>query len=212
MKITSITTQRNDNNRVNISIDGKYSFSLYSFQLVDLGVKVGREYDEQELKLLEKESQFGKIYNRALKYCLIRLHSTFEVRNYLYKKTKPTLNRKGQMIPGIESDMVQLVLNRLQEKGYLDDEKFTDYWIENRALNRGVSRRKLIFELKNKGVSSEIINKVIDKTWRNNKDEINKVILKKRCKYIDEKKFISYLLRLGFEYDEIKVALLENND
>ena len=46
MKITTISVQKRDNNRVNISVDGKYRFSLDVYQLVELCVKVGRECDE----------------------------------------------------------------------------------------------------------------------------------------------------------------------
>ena len=74
MKITSISAQKRDNNRFNISVDGKYRFSLGLSQLIDLGIKVGREYDEAGLVELETESQFGKVYSRALEYCLMRPH------------------------------------------------------------------------------------------------------------------------------------------
>ena len=66
MKITNLSTQQRDPNRINVFVDGKYRFSLDVSQVVSLGVKVGREYDEQELAELEQESQFGKLYGRAL--------------------------------------------------------------------------------------------------------------------------------------------------
>lgn len=47
MKITNLTAQQRDPNRVNVSVEGKYRFSLDIAQIVSLGVKVGREYTEQ---------------------------------------------------------------------------------------------------------------------------------------------------------------------
>src|SRR5258708_5647739 len=90
MKITAITSQQKDLNRINVMVDGKYRFSLDIFQLSDLGIKVGKEYSEAQLMELETESQFGKLYARTLEYCLIRPHSAREVKDYLYRKTRDT--------------------------------------------------------------------------------------------------------------------------
>jgi regulatory protein len=207
MKITSITTQKRDNNRLNVSVDGKYRFSLGLYQLVDLGIKVGREYNEPDLIALEQESQFGKIYGRALEYCLMRPHSAREVQTYLYRKTKPTRDKTGELRPGVAPAITSRVYDRLVEKGYVDDQKFARYWADNRCLNKGISRRKLISELRSKGVEKSIIDNVLIETPRNDSEEIMKIIAKKRSHYMDNKKMIAYLARQGFGYDEIKQAL-----
>lgn len=98
MKITNLSAQQRDPNRVNVFVDGKYTFSLDVSQVVSLGVKVGREYDEQELAELEQESQFGKLYGRALEYCLMRPHSAREVRDYLWRKTRATRYRSKKPV------------------------------------------------------------------------------------------------------------------
>ena len=89
MKITDISLQTRDKNRVNVSVDGKYRFSLDVFQVGELGIKVGREYTDDELTELEDESQFGKLYARAMEYCLARPRSVKELRDYLWRKTRP---------------------------------------------------------------------------------------------------------------------------
>lgn len=207
MKITAISMQKRDNNRVNVSVDGKYRFSLDAYQLIDLGVRVGREYDEVELIALEHESQFGKVYGRALEYCLMRLHSAREMRDYLYRKTRFTRDKLGQIKPGVVPEITARVFDRLTEKGYIDDYKFAHSWVENRSLVKGVSQRKLIAELRVKGINGAIIDQVIGESQRNDSEEIQKIITKKRARYPDEQKFIAYLARLGFGYDEIKQAL-----
>lgn len=212
MKITSISAQIKDKNRVNISVDGKYRFSLDIFQLVDLGIKIGCEFNEIELINLEQESQFGKVYGRALEYCFIRLHSAREVKDYLYRKTRSTRDKKGDLKPGISSDITLRVFDRLTDKGYVNDIKFAQYWVENRSLNKGVSLRKLTAELCLKGISSIIIDQVLNETQRNDETEIQKIITKKRTRYPDEKKLILYLIRSGFNYDDIKQALVTDNN
>ena len=212
MKITSISAQIKDKNRVNISVNGKYRFSLDIFQLVDLGIKIGCEFNEIELINLEQESQFGKVYARALEYCFIRLHSAREVKDYLYRKTRSTRDKKGDLKPGISPDITLRVFDRLTDKGYVNDIKFAQYWVENRSLNKGVSLRKLTAELCLKGISSIIIDQVLNETQRNDETEIQKIITKKRTRYPDEKKLILYLIRSGFNYDDIKQALVTDNN
>ena len=87
MKITAISAQIKNPNRVNISIDGVYRFSLDISQVVDLNIKIGREINNEELTNLQSESEFGKLYTRGLEYSLLRPHSSKEVKDYLYRKT-----------------------------------------------------------------------------------------------------------------------------
>lgn len=211
MKITGIGAQAKNPNRVNISVDGSYRFSLDIFQLVDLGIKIGNEYSEEELVELETESQFGKLYARALEYTMLRPHSAKEVRDYLYRKTRTTKykSRTGEIKEraGVSQDVASRVFDRLSEKGYIDDEKFASYWVENRNQTKGSSQRKLVNELRAKGVASKDIESALSETERNDYDELKKVIAKKSSKYTDEQKLIQYLARQGFRFDDIKQAL-----
>lgn len=216
MKITDISLQARDKNRVNVSVDGKYRFSLDVYQVGDLGLKTDKEYTDEELTALETESQFGKLYARTLEYCLMRPHSAKEVRDYLYRKTRTTKLRSkktGELYdkPGVSTEVTQRVFDRLVEKGYIDDEKFTRYWVDNRSLTKGASKRKLTAELRSKGVEQSLIDKFLAESSRSDDDEIKKIITKKRSRYPDEQKLIQYLARQGFNYDDIKTALAEDN-
>ena len=212
MKITAVAAQVRNPDRVNVSIDGKYRLSLDISQVVSLGVKVGRELSEEDLSALETESQFGKLYARALEYALSRPHSVREMRDYLRRKTlarKYKSRRTGEIkeAPGVNENVAARVLDRLQEKRYVDDEDFARWWIENRNLTKGASRRKLISELRAKGVAATIIEQALGESARTDADELAKIIAKKRAKYADSQKFMQYLARQGFSYDDIKAAL-----
>jgi len=207
MKITAVTAQKKDKNRVNIMVDGKYRFSLDIFQYAELGLRVGREYTDDELTAFETESQFGKAYARALEYCLMRPHSAKEMRDYLYRKTRDSRTKTGEIKKGLPTSITTRVFDRLVEKGYINDEKFTLYWVENRSLTKGVSRRKLMAELRSKGVGLSIIERLLSESARSDDDEIQKIIAKKRSKYPDDQKLMQYLARQGFGYDDIKQAL-----
>ncbi len=212
MKITSLSAQVRNPDRVNISIDGKYRLSLTIGQVVDLGIKPGIEVDDEMLARLEAESTFGKVYQRALEYCLIRPHSAREVRDYLYRKTRTTQYRQKhtgeiKQRPGISQSVADRVFERLVEKAYIDDEKFAEYWVEHRNHIKGASHRKLHAELSAKGVDGRIIEAALLDSERNDTTELAKVIAKKQSKYPDEQKFIQYLARQGVRYDDIKTAL-----
>jgi len=207
VKITAISAQIRNENRVNVSVDGTYRFSLDIYQLISLGIKIGNEYEEADLIAFEQESQFGKVYSRTLEYCLMRPHSAKEIKDYLYRKTKPTIDKNNQIKPGVPVEITGRVFDRLVDKGYIDDRKFANYWVENRSLTKGLSRRKLISELRSKGVDISIIEQSINNSQRSDDDEIKKIIAKKRSRYPDDKKLIMYLARQGFSYDVIKQAI-----
>jgi regulatory protein len=216
MKITNIAQAMKNHNRANISVDGSYRFSLDIFQVGEFGLKIGKEYSEEELAELETESQFGKLYGRALEYTLMRPHSAKEIRDYLWRKTRSIKMRSrktGEVITkeGVSQLITDRVFNRLEEKGYIDDEKFARFWIENRNQTKGTSLRKLQNELRAKGVASSIIESVLSDSSRNDEDELMKVVRKKQSKYPDEQKLIQYLMRQGFRYDDIKSALSQSD-
>lgn len=200
-----------------MSVDGKYRFSLDILQVTELGIKIGNEYDEAALLELENESQFGKLYARALEYTLMRPHSAKEVRDYLWRKTRSTKVRVRDTMeyrekPGVSQEIADRVYERLVTKGYVNDENFARFWVENRQARKGISSRKLIAELRAKGVSQEAISGAMQNSPREEKSEIRKMLEKKRHKYDDEQKLIAYLMRQGFSYDTIRDALVEPDD
>lgn len=214
--ITDIKEAVRDQDRLNIYIDGKFFCSLALSQVVDLKLKIGRVLTDEELVELKRASEFGKLYQRALEYALLRPHSQKELRDYLKKKTlsrtirvknKKTGEYQTKLKEGFDASLVEPVLARLIERGYVDDERFARLWIENRSVRKGVSRKKLRLELQAKGVAQDIIENCLSEGIRNEQEELAKVIARKAKKYPDEQKLIQYLLRQGFNYSDILDAL-----
>lgn len=194
-KITAIKAAVKTQGRFNIFVDGKYSFSLDELQLINTGIRIGKEYTESELEQLKDESAFGKAYARALDYVIRRPRSVKEMNDYAWrKKWEPALRDR--------------VIAKLTVKGYLNDAKFADFWVRNRALGKPISSRKLQLELKQKGIPQEIITAALAET--EDFDELaslKRLIEKKQARYDDEQKLIAYLMRQGYKYDDIKAAL-----
>ena len=216
-KITNIKQAVKNENRVNVYVDGKYSFSLDIAQLVDFKIKVGKEISESDLKEFKQASEFGKLYQRTLEWVLTRPHSIRETKDYLYRKirnsssgalraARPSLtpSKEHSDFPNKEtmSNFSDAIIERLIQKGYLDDLKFAEYYVENRFVKKGISKKRLQMELMKKGVSREIIEQVLEVSSRNDEEEIMKMIAKKRNKYDDEK-LIQYLCRQGFHFETV---------
>ena len=204
--------------RVNVFLDGRFAFSLDVSQVVEFGVKVGMKVTADQLDELRKASEFGKLYQRALEWVLTRPHSIRETRDYLRRRQikRRQTNRvrereEKRPLAEIEEAAMQQVLEKLIAKRYLDDQKFAEFYVENRYLRKGISQKRLRMELRQKGVTPEIIATAMAKIPRDEQEEIKKVIAKKRKKYNDFQ-LVGYLVRQGFNFQLAKDAVAESHD
>jgi regulatory protein len=198
MKITAVKQQVKRADRYSIYIDGKYSFSLGENEFLKLGLHSGQELTETELDSYKGESDYGKWFDKVLNLLSYRLRSEWEIRDYLKRKKAP-------------EEYTDKILNKLSINGYLNDEQFAKRWVENRRLMKATSRRKLIMELKQKRIPNEIIDKVLadDKDEVDERQILRELVEKKRARYPDKLKFMQYLARQGYNYDDIKSVLAE---
>lgn len=108
-----------------------------------------------------------------------------------------------------DTSIIETVLTRLTELGYIDDKKFAKWWIDQRNQFRPKGWRALSFELQQKGVGREILETIhneLEGADASN-DETNaatlarKAIVKFARLPIKEQKMklYSYLKRRGFE-------------
>ena len=215
-RVTDIKEAIRTQNRVNIFVDNKFYCSLDIAQVVDLHLKIGRELNEADLAELKRASDFGKFYACALQFALLRPHSSREIRDYLNRKTRSqkvrVKNHKTNQYEirekqGYDKSLCEPVFQRLEQRGYIDDRRFAELWVESRNVKKGSSIKKLRLELQQKGIDSQTIEEVLESADRNDSDELAKIITKKRAKYQDDQKLIQYLLRQGFNYSDISDAL-----
>lgn len=232
--VTELKQGVKDPNRVNVFIDGKYEFSLDVTQVVEYKLKKGMELTAEQVAEYKKASEYGKLYQRTLEWVLSRPHSERETHDYLKRKLRTSFSGRssrpslrGDSLPCArkhkcpEKDVLQLplddiqafsddIISRLKAKGYLDDERFAEWYVENRFVKKGVSRKRLMMELAKKGIKRELAEVAIDKVGRDDEAEIKKIVAKKRNKY-DEEKLISYLVRQGFDYHLAQTVVRENH-
>jgi len=198
MTITAIKKQVKNPDRYSIFMDARYSFSLSSEALLSSGLIVGQELTAEELKQQKEQSADDKMYNACLNLIARRMRSKGEIELYLKrKKVSPTL--------------LSNILNKLSEKGLIDDKKFASSFINDRNLLKPTSRRKLILELRSKNVPGDIINEVTQDDNQQEKTNLIRIVENKRrqSKYKDDQKLMQYLSRQGFNYSDIKEVLAE---
>ena len=189
MRITKVAPAAKTPGRYNIFIDGQYSFSLDELQLVQAGIHSGLEIDDEQLAKLRNESEFGKNYIRAIDLISRRLRSEKEIRDYARRKdwTPDNTNR---------------VIDRLKDKGYLNDKVFAEAFVRSRQNAGKYSRRRIELDLRRKGIADTIIKEILHNEV-DDTDALRKLIAKRAKRYDDVTKLKAYLLRAGFNYDDI---------
>jgi len=107
-----------------------------------------------------------------------------------------------------DEELSSRVLGKLREKGYLDDVKFARFWLRARTGGKPRSKRKISAEMSQKGVKKEIIDEVLKGyTDEQELESLQALVDKKQSKYPDRQKFIAYLARRGYSFDNIKKAI-----
>jgi regulatory protein len=193
-RISGLKVQKRNPQRVNVYLEGDFAFGLS--RIVAAWLSVGQDLTEDKIHELLEHDAIEVAYQQSVKFIGYRMRTISEVEKYLTKK-------------GVEAQIIATVTDKLVNNGLLNDENFAEMWIENRAEFRPRSHRMLAFELKRKGVKSEIIQSVIENTTPEN--ELAYLAARKRIRQYEhlewqdfQQKLGSYLARRGFSYSTIK--------
>lgn len=195
-QISAIKPQKNKK-RVNIYLDGKFGFGLDLETYVKMGLKVGRNYSSEEIARIVKEGEFQKTLNKLFRFVTLRPRSKKEVEDW-FKKRK------------VHESIRKSLFNKLRHLDLIGDEKFAEWWVEQRMSFRPRGKRMLESELLSKGVEREIIKKVLNNIDIDEVEIARKLLEEKgyRWKKLDEskarEKMSSFLARKGFEWGIIK--------
>jgi len=141
-----------------------------------------------------------------------------ESENELYEYAVGALGRRARSVaelkrllrPRVEAEteygqtLVELVIRRLKDRGYLDDAQYAAAYSSFRRDNEKFGRRRVITDLKAKGVHSEVIEQAVDAVYDEVSDEKQaREYLKRRrlVKPQDQKhtaRIFRQLMRAGF--------------
>lgn len=146
-RITALTLQKRNRQRVNVYLDGEFAFGLA--RIVAAWLYVGQEISDEKIAELKAEDEYEVTYQRALKLLDYRPRSEREIRQNLEKN-------------GAREEVIAAVLERLNKAGLVDDRRFARLWVENRAELHPRSQRALAYELKQRGVSDDAIRSAVE--------------------------------------------------
>lgn len=206
-QITDIKPQKSSKGgeqRFNIYVDGKFAFALPAIALAKAGLKIDQEISLERIEKLAKENEFLKVFDRALNFFSYRPRSEKEFQDWFTRK------QVGQ-------ETQKLVVEKLQSLGYLNDEEFAKWWIEQRSTFRPAGERLLRMELLKKGLSKDLIAQLLkDSVSKDSEIEMAKRIVQKKLKSIKnlpdlelKQKLYGFLSRRGFDWGIIEKVVDE---
>jgi len=194
--ITELKFQKRNNERVNIYLDGEYAFGLDAVEAARL--RKGQVLSDAEIVALQAQDERNRAFDRAVRFLSYRPRSRTEVERYLRGKA-------------IEEDVVSDVIARLERAGYIDDEAFALFWLENRERFKPRGQRAVRYELRQKGVGDETITQVLSEmddeaaAWRAIEGRLSRWANLPGDEF--RQKVIGYLSRRGFDYNTISLTL-----
>ena len=195
-KITALEIQKKNQRRVSVFLDGKYAFGLQA--AIAASLKTGQTLAPAEIEELCQRDAVEVAYERVLSYLSYRPRSCAEIERYLGRHQVPV-------------DTSQAVLERLSQAGFVDDEAFAKYWVENREQFRPRGTRSLRFELRGKGLSDEAIDGALEGVNEGESAYRAAQVRARRLKGLEYAVFCrrlgAFLQRRGFDYDVIKETL-----
>ena len=188
--ITALKIQARNKERVNVFIDNSYALAVTLSVAANL--KKGQVLTEAEIEQLKAQDLRHKAYVHAIRYLGYRDRSRAEMEQYLQQKDYPP-------------DVVDEIVERLQQENYIDDLSFAQTWLENRTRFRPKGALALRYELRQKGIATDIIENILETL---DETELARQAIDKKLsqwKNLDHIKFktkgIGFLRRRGFAYE-----------
>lgn len=190
MIITDIKQNRS-NKKFSIFVDEDFVFSITDVDVLYYKLEIGEGISPQKLEKIKEEVVLAKAKEKASDFISYKQRTEKEVRDKLADEE-------------YTEDVIEEVVSVLIKYKYIDDEKYAENYIKTKS-NYGSLRLK--YELKQKGVSAEIISQA---TQGLDQEEIIVGLFQKKLKgdlpedYKEKRKAFEYVIRRGFEYDAVQ--------
>lgn len=150
-KVVSIIPENDHQYTVAFQFDHHQILMTLSGQVIDrYGLFVGQVVDREELDALKDQEQVSKAYKLALKYLTYK--------DYTYAKMQKKLNDKGDF----DDIQIEMTMDLLMQKNLIDDAEYTKNYFQ-KATRLGLGMNKIIYHLKNEGVSPFVIDEFLEK-------------------------------------------------
>ena len=190
-EITAIQAQKHNRDRLNVELEGEFAFGVS--RMAAGWLKVGDRLSEERIESILKTDEFEAAYQKATRLIGYRPRTQFEVRQKLLQK-------------GFANDVIDQVLERLTRANLIQDQQYAQMWIENRNEMHPRSQRLMRYELKNKGISEQMIDNALVDSADDSKlaykaaEEYSRK-LNKLDRELFQKRLSAYLARRGFSFE-----------
>ena len=195
-KITAITAQEKNKERVNLFVDGEFFAGVSLETALKLRLKVGDDADAKRLNEIITETERTDGLKKAADYALKTLKTKRQVKDYLLKK-------------GYSEETVWYCVDKLKEYGYIDDKEYSKRFIESTSKTQG--RRLIEYKLMMKGVKKEDVAAAYERAETDD-NENAKALAEKYLRNREKNKenvlkAYKYLIGKGFSYDQADYAV-----
>lgn len=186
-----------------VFLDGEFAFVLYKGELSRYGIREGIQVEDELREKVMNEVILKKAKLRAMHLLEDMDRSESALREKL---------RQGLYPP----EAVETAISYVKSFGYLDDARYAENFVQSRKASK--SRREILYQLCQKGVSREIAQRVVEECFdgQGETEAILKIIEKKRVDLRTAtpeqmQKLYGHLARKGFRYEDIR-QVIQNYD
>ncbi len=147
-------------------------------------------------KSFEEVEQFDKVKTRVLKYIFYK------------KRTAEEVKKKFENL--FDKEILNEVIENLIELGYINDNSYIERTINEYMAIKDMSLKEIKYKLLSKGLKSNIIDEYFQKQYDILKEyEVKsaKNIVSKKLKTMDKSEIKGFLMRKGYNSENIKEAL-----
>ncbi|MGH9855622.1 MAG: regulatory protein RecX [Blastocatellia bacterium] len=156
--------------------------------------ELGRLHDSDMTK-----TPYERTFERALRLLAYKPRTVAEMRVRLLEKD------------WAEESVVDQVVARLEELGYLNDEEFAANFANSRLTAKPIGRTRLRRDLQRKKLPAQVVEQSLNEAYeQQSEEELIERAIKKRLRLKgapetreEAKKLFDYLMRRGFSYDLI---------
>jgi regulatory protein len=199
--ITALKRVKYHKDRFNLFVEKKFLCTVPDYLVEKLKLKEGVDIPAKIVEEIEQESNSFRASETAYRLLTMRPHSQLELRMKMKKK-------------GFSNEVINPIIKKCMENGYLDDREFAEAYVKSRLLTKPRGSRMLMSELMSKGVDREIADEVISEAMRETSEEelaLN-LLQKNRNRFLKQKsvdlklKIRNFLGYRGFGYEAIRKA------
>ena len=156
-----------------------------------------KKSDEETARTVTPEQIRSRTFQRAAKLLAAKPRSIAELRERLLERQ------------GVTDQLVEEVIARLKEYGYLDDERYALSYASLKVKQRPIGRRRLQQDLKMKQVPGAVADEALDSVYAETpEEELIDLAIEKRVRLrgqpktrLEAKSLFDHLLRQGFAFE-----------